>query len=234
RPRDLAPDADVLGEFVRTMDTAMDRRPWAEPSTLFHLTGGLDSGTIATRAAERHPGRFATSTLLGGGRGRDTQHRRRAQVRTALPFADAEIRVDGMSALPLSRECVRSTGALISPYEAPIHLAFSEMARAVAKTGGRTVVTGLGGDEMVALTQEERPGDKDSVGAPSSPAPWIGAQGRQMIALLNDGIAPPALVNSVTLQTLETTAPVLLREGLWPVHPFTDPGMVKFGEQLPF
>ncbi|MDS1270722.1 hypothetical protein RIF23_10465 [Lipingzhangella sp. LS1_29] len=67
-PRELASDADVLGAFVGTMDAAMDRRPWADETTLLHLTGGFDSGTVATRAAERHPGRFSTATLLIGGR----------------------------------------------------------------------------------------------------------------------------------------------------------------------
>ncbi|XKK39577.1 hypothetical protein HFP72_01150 [Nocardiopsis sp. ARC36] len=38
----------------------------------------------------------------------------------------------------------------------------------------------------------------------------------------------------MTLLMLETTAPVLLRHGLWPVHPFADPAMVELGEQLPF
>ncbi|MFE0267874.1 hypothetical protein ACFWZ7_05095 [Nocardiopsis alba] len=38
----------------------------------------------------------------------------------------------------------------------------------------------------------------------------------------------------MTLLALETTAPVLLRHGLWPMHPFADPAMVELGEQLPF
>jgi hypothetical protein len=40
-------------------------------------------------------------------------------------------------------------------------------------------------------------------------------------------------VNAITLLSLETTAPPLLREGIWPVHPFTHPAMIRLGEQLP-
>ncbi|WP_207386813.1 hypothetical protein [Frankia sp. Cppng1_Ct_nod] len=33
--------------------------------------------------------------------------------------------------------------------------------------------------------------------------------------------------------SLETTAPVLLRAGIWSLHPFTHPGMIQLGEWLP-
>jgi hypothetical protein len=41
------------------------------------------------------------------------------------------------------------------------------------------------------------------------------------------------VVNAITLLSLETTAPSLLRNGIWPIHPFTHPAMIRLGEQLP-
>ena len=41
------------------------------------------------------------------------------------------------------------------------------------------------------------------------------------------------MVNAITLLSLETTAPPLLRAGIWPLHPFTHPAMIRLGEQLP-
>lgn len=38
----------------------------------------------------------------------------------------------------------------------------------------------------------------------------------------------------MTLLALESTAPPLLREGIWPIHPFAWTPLVEFGEQLPF
>ncbi|WP_055546827.1 hypothetical protein [Streptomyces kanamyceticus] len=38
----------------------------------------------------------------------------------------------------------------------------------------------------------------------------------------------------MTLLSLETTTPVLLRAGIWPVRPFTDPNMIQLGEWLPY
>lgn len=63
-PRQLAPDADVQKAFVQCLDDALDLRPLDPERTHFHLTGGFDSGTIATRAAERFPGQLNTSALL--------------------------------------------------------------------------------------------------------------------------------------------------------------------------
>lgn len=233
-PRDLAPDADVLGAFVATMDTAMDRRPWAEESTLFHLTGGFDSGTVATRAAERHPGMFPTATLLIGGPGREQQIRRRAEMRSRVRFSDLDIVIDAMKYPPLAPDCRWVRGGVTAPTEEPLHYPFTQMARAVAEAGACTVVTGLGGDEMVALTQAEEPHKGLGEITDAQILPWIGRRAQVALEFADDGIAPPALVNSMTLLSLETTAPSLLREGLWPVHPFADPAMVELGEQLPF
>ncbi|NYJ35294.1 asparagine synthase-related protein [Nocardiopsis aegyptia] len=216
------------------MDAAIDRRPWADPSTLFHLTGGFDSGTVATRAAERHPGLFPTATLLIGGPGREQQIRRRAEIRDRVRFADPDLVIDATQYLPLSPDCPWVNGNVVNPTEEPLHRPFVEVARTIAAAGARTVVTGLGGDEMVALTQEEEPHQGLGEITDAQILPWVGPRARAVLEFSDDGIAPPALVNSMTLLSLETTAPPLLREGLWPMHPFADPAMVTLGEQLPF
>ncbi|WP_125262303.1 asparagine synthase-related protein [Streptomyces alboflavus] len=231
-PRELADDADVLAAFVSATDDALDMRPLDEAATVFHLTGGFDSGTVATRAAERFPGRFATSTLLIDGPGRESQARRRKQIREAVQFNDEDFIVDAMQYPPLHPDCARVRGVRISPYEEPLHHPFTRLTALMAERGTRTVVTGLGGDEMVALSQEEYP--HKSMGEIGDELPWIGVRAREALEHADDAIAPPAVVNSMTLLSLETTAPVLLRAGIWPVHPFADPGMIQLGEWLPF
>ncbi|MEU7168375.1 asparagine synthase-related protein [Streptomyces morookaense] len=230
-PRELAPDADVLGAFVEAMDDALDVRPLDSTETVLHLTGGFDSGTVGTRLAERHPGQFSTAALLIAGPGREHQIRRRAEIIKALPFAGPDHLIDAMEHPPLSPECARVRGEMISPYEEPLHRPFTRLTEALANHGARVVVTGLGGDEMVALSQAEYP--HKSMGEISDALPWIGDQARSALEFADEGIAPPAAVNSMTLLSLETTAPVLMRAGIWPVHPFADPGMVQLGEWLP-
>ncbi|MFK0296591.1 asparagine synthase-related protein [Streptomyces sp. NPDC090442] len=229
-PRELDPNADVLGAFVDAMDDALDLRP-LDPTTVLHLTGGFDSGTVGTRLAERYPDRFSTATLLIGGPGRAHQIRRRAEILKTLPFAEPDHVVDAVEHAPLSPECARVQGELISPYEEPLHRPFSKLTEALSDAGARVVVTGLGGDEMVALSQAEYP--HKSMGDVSDELPWIGARARAALEYADDGIAPPATANSMTLLSLETTAPVLMRSGIWPLHPFADPGMVQLGEWLP-
>ncbi|GAA0380863.1 asparagine synthase-related protein [Streptomyces blastmyceticus] len=232
-PRDLAPNADVLGAFVEAMDDAMDLRPLDPAKTVFHLTGGFDSGTLATRAAERFPGQLNTSALLIGGPGRTQQIRRRKEIRAAVPFAERDDLIDAMADTPLHPDCARVRGDLISPYEEPLHHPFTRMTKALAAHGAHTVVTGLCGDEMVALSQAEYPHKAMGELKDVRILPWIGKRATAALEFTDDGIAPPAVVNSMSLLSLETTAPVLLREGIWPVHPFADPGMIQLGEWLP-
>lgn len=219
-PRELTTDADVLGAFVRALDDALDARPLEPDRTLFHLTGGFDSGTVATRAAERYPQRLSTSALLIGGPGRKQQIRRRREMRGALPFGPVDELVDAMAYLPLHPGCLRVQGATISPYEDPLHYPFARMTERIAATGAHTVVTGIGGDEMVALSQTEHPHRAAGSMKDAESLPWIGQRIAQVAEFGDDGIAPAAAVNSMTLLSLESAAPVLLRAGLWPVHPF--------------
>ncbi|MYU51874.1 asparagine synthase [Streptomyces kasugaensis] len=230
-PRELAPDADVLGAFVEAMDDTLGLRPIDRVETVLHLTGGFDSGTVGTRLAERYPGRFPTAALLIAGPGRAHQIRRRSEIIKALPFAESDHLIDALEHAPLSPGCARVKGEKISPYEEPLHRPFTKLTEVLADRGARVVVTGLGGDEMVALSQAEYP--HKSMGEISDGLPWIGDRARAALEFADDGIAPPAAVNSMTLLSLETTAPVLMRAGIWPVHPFANPGMVQLGEWLP-
>lgn len=232
-PRELADDADVLGAFTHAIDTALAQRPWQPETTVFHLTGGFDSGTVATRAAQQHPGQLATATLLIGGPGRTQQIRRRKEILGAVPFADHDTLTDTMADLPLAPACARRRGEPVSPYEEPLHHPFTQLTRTLAEHGTQALVTGLGGDEMVALAQHEYPhramGDIHELPL----LPWIGPRAQAALEYADDAIAPPAVINSMTLLSLETTAPILLREGIWPLHPFADPQMVQLGEWLP-
>ncbi|MCM2390131.1 asparagine synthase-related protein [Streptomyces albipurpureus] len=232
-PRILAPDADVLGAFTQALDCALYTRPLIPEKTVFHLTGGLDSGTVATHAAQRHPGLITSATLLIGGPGREQQVRRRAEILRATPFGPRDVVIDATTDQPLHPSCARVRGALISPYEEPLHYPFVRMAEEIAASGAHSVVTGLGGDEMVALSQAEFPHRASGRMEDAASLPWIGQRVQETAEFGDLGIAPPAAVNSMTLLSLETSAPVLLRAGLWPLHPFADPGMVELGESLP-
>ena len=98
--------------------------------------------------------------------------------------------------------------------------------------GIRTVVNGIGGDEMVALTLDElsrplsawtpplRPG---SACAPLKPV------GRH-----RHGHRVHARARRDALMAMTCVAPPLLRAGMWPEHPLVDPRLIRFGEWLPY
>ena len=230
--RELAYSADVLGAFTELLHEALDSRPWDPDTTVFHLSGGFDSGCIGATAAKRHPRQIRTAALLIDGPGRTQQERRRAGMRTVLPFTEDDTTVDAAKRLPLDPECLRVRGKLISPYEEPLFYPFSQLTAKLARAGASAVVTGLGGDELVALSQTEVP-HLDLNRMPVIP-PWLGPTAATLLEYADVGTAPPAPINSMTLLALESTAPPLRREGIWPVHPFAWTPLVEFGEQLPF
>ena len=230
--REIAYGADVLGAFTDLLHEALESRPWDPDTTVFHLSGGFDSGCIGATAAKRHPRQIRTAALLIDGPGRAQQERRRAGIRTVLPFAEDDTTVDAAKLLPLDPECLRVRGKLISPYEEPLFYPFSQLTAKLARAGATAVVTGLGGDELVALSQTEVP-HLDLNRVPVMP-PWLGQTAATLLEYADVGTAPPAPINSMTLLALESTAPPLLREGIWPIHPFAWTPLVEFGEQLPF
>lgn len=229
--RDLAEEADVLGVFRQVIDNFLSFRLTDPDRTVFHLTGGFDSGSLAVAAANKYPGRFSTATLLIMGFGREHQIQRREEIRRRLDFGPHDHVVDTLSRPPLHPDCPRTRGEPISPYDEPLYLPFRLLAEQIIRNGAHTVVTGLGGDEVVALTQEEHP--HKALGGLADAPDWIGDEVRHALSYVDDGVAPPAVVNSMTLLSLATAAPLLLRAGLWPVHPFTDPLLIRLGESLP-
>ncbi|RFU41936.1 asparagine synthase [Actinomadura logoneensis] len=232
-PRALAVGADVLAAFTAAIDMALDARPLDPDATLCHLTGGLDSGSIGIRAARRWPGRINTATLVIIGAGRNQQIRRRAEIRDKVPFGPHDLCLDTRDLPMFAPGCARVRGELVSPYDEPLHQHFVALNRQIAGLGAHTVVTGLGGDEMVAVgSAESAQAARDK--REDFDLPWLGPRARAGIEYGDDGIAPPAMAGGITLLAAECVAPPLLQTGLWPVHPFAHQALVELGDRLPF
>ena len=233
QPRNLADGADVLTAFAAAIDAALSLRPLDPAVTAFHLTGGLDSGSIATRAARRWPGALSTATLIITGPGREHQVRRRREIRSRVPFGPRDIQTDTAERLMFGPGCDRTCGGLISPYDEPLYEHMTVLNARIAASGARTIVSGLGGDEMVAVgsaESEQAALDKTE----DFDLPWLGPAARAALPYGDDQIAPPAMAGGITLLAAECVAPPLLRAGLWPVHPFAERPLVQLGDQLPF
>jgi hypothetical protein len=232
-PRDLADGADVLSAFANAIDAALCLRPLDLVATTFHLTGGLDSGSIATQATRHWPGTLDTATLVITGPGREHQVRRRREILGSVPFGLHDVQVDTRERLMFGADCDRTLGGLVSPYDEPLYEHMTTLNAQIAALGARVVVSGLGGDEMVAVgsaESEQAALDKKE----NFDLPWLGPVGRAALPYGDDQIAPPAMAGGITLLAAECVAPPLLRAGLWPVHPFAEAPLVILGDQLPF
>ena len=232
-PRELADGADVLTAFASAIDAALDLRRLDLATTTFHLTGGLDSGSVATSAARRCPGALNTATLVIVGPGREHQLRRRSEILSRVPFGPHDVQVDTQERLLFGLDCDRTSGGLVSPYDEPLYAHMTELNARIAALGARAVVSGLGGDEMVAVgSAESQQAALDKT--ENFDLPWLGPVARAALPYGDDQIAPPAMAGGITLLAAECVAPPLLRAGLWPVHPFAEAPLVTLGDQLPF
>ena len=233
-PRELADGADALAALAAAIDATLDLRPANPATATFHLTGGLDSGSIATRAARRWPGKLNTATLIITGPGREHQVRRRHEIRRRVPFGPHDVQVGTAGQLMFGPGCDRARGKLINPYDEPLYEHMTTLNTRIAALGARTVVSGLGGDEMVAVgssESEQAALDKTE----NFGLPWLGPVARAALSYSDHQIAPPAMAGGITLLAAECVAPPpLLRAGLWPVHPFAEAPLVTLGDQLPF
>jgi hypothetical protein len=127
-------------------------------------------------------------------------------------------------------DCDRTLGELISPYDEPLYEHMTVLNAQIAALGARVLVSGLGGDEMVALgSAESQQAAVDET--ENFDLPWLGPVARAALPYGDDQIAPPAAASGITLLAAECVAPPLPRAGLRPVHPFAGRPLVTLGDQ---
>lgn len=228
--RELRPDADVLAAYEELLDGVLDRHVFDPDTTTAHLSGGMDSAVTGTHASLRYPGRILASAMLLPGTGGVQQRRRRQEMIRHAQFR-ADVTTDTDALAPLHPTGRRALGGFVNPYEESYHEATAALVEALTAHGVRTVITGIGGDEMLALTPTEAP--HLPVGPAHQTTPWLGPVAREVLHDAEADTAPPTVVNEMTLLALTSAAPLLLDAGMWPIHPFADPTMIRFGEWLP-
>lgn len=228
--RALRPEAAVLEAYEEMLDGVLDQHPFDPGATAAHLSGGLDSAVTGTHASRRYPGCILSSAMLLPGPGGAQQRRRRGEMIRSAKFR-ADVTTDAGALAPLHPTGRRAGGVFVNPCEEPYHEATAALVKALKDQQVRTVITGIGGDEMMASTPAEAP--HLPVGPAHQVTPWLGPAAREALKDAETDIAPPTIVNEMTLLAVASAAPLLLDAGIWPIHPFADPEMILFGEWLP-
>ncbi|MFD0274509.1 asparagine synthase-related protein [Kitasatospora sp. NPDC127111] len=232
RARSLQTGTDPIPLFQDLLDRAVARLPWTGSRTAVQLSAGMDSTTVALalRAAPQGTAVTAGTVVLDGVRGIQ-QNERRQLILGHIASGWTGVTVNAMDHLPYGGTSRFSRAAWVSPTSDIYIDALETLSARFTDSGVRAVFTGIGGDELMALTAAE---DRSGPGQfePDAP-PWLGPAARAALADVDAAITPAAVVPETALMAKTVCGPALMRRGMWPIHPLTDPLLVRFCEWLP-
>jgi asparagine synthase (glutamine-hydrolysing) len=245
RARRLRPEADVLSAFERVMARALGR--WFdvhEEKIAVELSGGLDSTTAAIIAAKMSPFPVRSYGMIMPNDNGRYQSARRDEVIAAHRMNDATLQ--GADFLPFAFPSRRLGSAdIVSWGEYYDELVGALLARMHAD-GVRTVVTGMGGDEISTLRESELYTEADDPSAALCEAlpdedhddddlpDYLTARAWEAFhdaPSMDEG--PPGSVEPSCYESAQAGSAVYLRAGIWPASPYCDPDLVHLVRMLP-
>jgi asparagine synthase (glutamine-hydrolysing) len=226
--RRLRPRADPISYFDRLLADRIGPVMDAHSAAVaVELSGGVDSANVAVSAAGLSPFPVQSLGLLMGGEAGADQGLRRTQIVERLNLRDTVVPAAGH--LPFGDPLARSAARPHNP-DGDVYLeAFDVLRRRAADSGATVVLTGFGGDEMMA----PHPAELSIPRQEPDPPFWLGEQARQHLADIDRGVAPVSPVPLATQLVFAARNPAYLRCGLWPIAPLADPALYEFGRSLP-
>lgn len=233
-PRRLRPGADPVGHFADLLDHITALRPLDPGRLAVELSGGLDSANVAASIARTYPapGRAVRSVALivEGAAGEQQQRRRKELLDRFSLHPDREYPI--ADAYPFRPGGPRRTGTVFSPVDGTYAEATAQIYADLAADGVSCVATGIGGDEAMSLSADER--HTAGTDWPTRPLPgYLGARCAPLLALRESGTAPAPVLTFSTLLGLACRSPEMMRHGLWPISPLAAPAVQRLGESLP-
>lgn len=221
---------DAVAAFGELLQRAIAMRPMTGDRIAVELSGGMDSAAVACALAAMH-GPIASQGVLVGGDSRQPQVERRRQIVARLGLLDETVDID---ALPPSLDL--RPGARREYVNTEYYMeAFEALWGAAHAQGCDLMFTGLGGDELFMGSGDL--GQDDVADATKLTEPRRHA--RRLLT-------PRALSAARSLHVFDAPAgPVpsvmasvgkahhLMRHGMWPVNPLSDPNLMIFCYQLP-
>ncbi|SFO04050.1 asparagine synthase-related protein [Amycolatopsis rubida] len=226
--RELRPGADPRDGLAYLLTEAL--QPWCTSGAGIglELSGGLDSATVAVAAHQLGAPALRTFGLVVEGALGAEQHRRRVEITDRVGATDDVLRAHEHA--PFCVGGVRTSGTAHDPRGEFYREAFEALADRAAHRGVTIMLTGNGGDEIMAPRIDELPPPPPQSLAEVS---WLGPRTLDAVAAIDENLAPSAVLPTPTLMGFAIHHPAYLRGGIWPVTPFTHPRLVRFAEQLP-
>jgi asparagine synthase (glutamine-hydrolysing) len=224
---------DALAMFRELLERAVSARPMAADRLSLELSGGMDSGSVACALAGRL-GTVASKGILLDGDVRYPQIERRNQIISRLGLVDESVQ---MSAFPPDMDIQHATQPKSLSREYYLEACSALWSKARAQ-GHDMLFTGIGGDELFPSYMDE----VQNRGAEEpNTAHQVRHHAEQLLTrhassaarTLRTFDAPASPVPSTALLAVACRAPDLVRHGLWPVNPLSDPSLAAFCHRLP-
>lgn len=229
-PAPAQDQVDAVDMFDQLLQRAIDVRPMASDRIAVELSGGMDSATVACALTGLHGPVLSQGVLVAGGC-RISQIERRQQIVGRLGLIDETVDIE---AFPPSLDL--RVGQRKAYVNTEYYLeAFDTLWGAAHAQGRDLMFTGLGGDELfmgAGTYGREAVANEPAISEPQRYA-------RQLLT-------PRALLAARSLHPFDGPAgPVpsvmagvskgyhLMRHGLWPINPLSDPKLMVFCYQLP-
>ncbi|MGW4826327.1 asparagine synthase-related protein [Amycolatopsis japonica] len=228
RARALRPGVDSAAALAHLLADGL--RPWQDTGAALglELSGGLDSATVAVAARTTASIPLRSFGLIVDGALGAEQHRRRIAIARQVGAVDDILRAHDHA--PFCKNGIRASGTAHDPRGEFYREAFEALADRAARGGVEIMLTGNGGDEIMAPRIDELPPPPPQ---PLTEIPWLGPRAREAVATIDDNLAPSAVLPTPTLMSFAIHHPAYVRSGIWPVAPFTHPPLIRFAEQLP-
>jgi len=232
-PTLLPEGRDALAMFAELLERAVSARPMAADRLSLELSGGMDSGSVACALA-RQLGTIASKGILLDGDVRRPQIERRNQITSRLGLVDETVE---MSAFPPDLDIGQPAQPKSLSREYYLE-ACSALWRKARAQGHDMLFTGIGGDELFPSYRDEVQAlDPDEPASVSEVRRYaeqlLTPHAHSAAQSLRTFDAPASPVPSTALLAVACRAPDLLRHGLWPVNPLSDPSLAAFCHRLP-
>lgn len=220
-------DVDAVTVFGQLLRQAIAMRPMTADRIAVELSGGMDSAAVACALAALY-GPVTSQGVLVGGDSRLPQIERRRQIVARLGLLDETVDID---ALPPSLDL--RPGGRKEYVNTEYYLeAFEELWDLAHARGHDLMFTGLGGDELfMGLGCSDMKDDPALAGPRHYARQLLTPRALSAARSLHAFDAPAGPVPSVMASV--SKGHHLMRHGIWPVNPLSDPRLIIFCYQLP-
>lgn len=224
---------NVVEAFETLLASAVSRTVPPGTRIGIELSGGVDSANVALTVARYTPATTCFGLLLDDlidvKHEHGQAHRRHAVV-SLLGLPD--ITVQASKHPPFVPDGVRRRETPHDPSSAFYREAFDALRDAAA---GKVdiMMTGIGGDELLALPATRSPRTVHDTNQQDTNVSWLGRRTRAALADIDNNLAPVPVLPLPALMSFALHNPTYLQAGIWPISPLTDPQLQRFGEQLP-